>query len=743
MRILMWLSIGFAAASAVCAYLCPIVWVLPLGAIALAAAVASFHFQPMRRLGMALIGCVLGFTWFFLFFRFYLLPAASMEGVEVEATVTASDYSIATQFGTRVDGRIDLEGRGYQIRVYLDDAVEIEPGDRIRGKFRFVYAAPDEDEMSFYNPGKGIFLLGYQSDAIAVTDAVKTDIWAEAAILRNRIREILRHCFPEDVFPFVQALLLGDGSDLSYETDTSFKISGIRHIIAVSGLHVSILYGFVSTLSLRRRWLTAMLTLPTLLIFAAVAGFTPSVTRACIMVGLMVLAQTAQREYDSPTALGFACLVMLIGNPLVITSVGFQLSAGCVAGILMFSERIMQWIMGHFGKVKGKGIRAKTIRWFASSVSVTLGAMSITTPLSAIYFGSVSLIGVVTNLLTLWVINLIFNGMIITCAVGVLSMNIAALLGKILAYPIRFVLITARVLSKVPMAAVYTKSIYIVLWLVFVYIMLAVLLIRRKRKPGLMITCAAVGLCLSLLLSWLEPLVDHTRVTVLDVGQGQSILLQTGGRTYLVDCGGDSDERTADIIAETLLSQGISHLDGIIITHTDRDHAGGLENLLTRIDADVILIPGTERAWCISLRKLTSGQVIPVNEDLEITFCDASIQVFAPIFAKDSNENSLCVLFTTEKCAILVTGDRSGFGERALLRRRELPDVDVLIAGHHGAADATCEELLQAVRPETVIISVGKDNYYGHPAPKLLERLKVFGCQVYRTDENGTIYYRR
>ena len=104
---------------------------------------------------------------------------------------------------------------------------------------------------------------------------------------------------------------------------------------------------------------------------------------------------------------------------------------------------------------------------------------------------------------------------------------------------------------------------------------------------------------------------------------------------------------------------------------------------------------------------------------------------------------SLCVLFDTEKCDILVTGDRGEFGERMLLRRQTLPEVDVLVAGHHGSQDATCEELLAAIRPKIVCISAGADNPYGQPAPEVLERLDRFGCRVFRTDTQGTITIRR
>lgn len=223
---------------------------------------------------------------------------------------------------------------------------------------------------------------------------------------------------------------------------------------------------------------------------------------------------------------------------------------------------------------------------------------------------------------------------------------------------------------------------------------------------------------------------------MLDVGQGQAILLQSEGRTFLVDCGGDSDEITADLIAETLLSQGITRLDGIVITHYDKDHAGALHNLLTRVDTDHLFLPDTQNDWA---SPEITGEIVYVWEDVALSFGDARMRICGPVYSGMDNENSLCVLFDTEKCDILITGDRSAFGERMLLRRRDLPDVNILVAGHHGAAESTSEELLNAVRPETVLISAAQDNIYGHPSEKLLQRLGDYGCTVYRTDLHGTI----
>ena len=251
---------------------------------------------------------------------------------------------------------------------------------------------------------------------------------------------------------------------------------------------------------------------------------------------------------------------------------------------------------------------------------------------------------------------------------------------------------------------------------------------------------AAIGLCIALLLSCLEPMQDDVRVTMLDVGQGQSILLQSEGKTFLVDCGGDRDSKTADVISETLLSQGITRLDGIIVTHYDRDHAGALENLLTRIDTELLILPDTPNKRQINAK---DAEIIYLFDPAEIAFGGSKMTVYGPVFHGISNENSLCVLFESEKCDILITGDRTDFGERMLLRKSKLTDVDILVAGHHGAESSSSMELLQACTPETVLISVGKNNFYGHPNPLLLQRLADFGCWVRRTDLEGTIIIRR
>lgn len=737
MRKLLWFTIGFATACALFAYLLPAELLrgccLALLVFSGILVLMGRKFHLLRRTGLLALGCAVGILWCGGFDCHYLSVPASLDREIRTVTIRTMDFSQETDYGTVTEGICTLEGKDYRVRVWLDTKELLGPGYRITAPFRFSMTAPREDPVSYYS-GNGCFLLAFQEDeAVILRDSRK--LWNDRiAGLRQWLREAIHTSFPGDTEPFARALLLGDTSLLDYETDTDFKISGIRHVIAVSGLHVSILIALLGAVTFRKKYWMVPVGLAVLVLFTALAGFTPSIVRSCIMSGLLLLALLFNREYDGPTALSFAVLVMLMGNPLVIASVSFQLSVGSVTGIYLFDPRIRPWISSLFPDPGGKKWKQRLIRWFSASVSVTLSAMTLTTPLCAWYFGLVSLVGVVTNLLALWIISGIFCGIMGVCVLYGVWVPAAAVLGNVIAWPIRYVLGIAHGMADVPMAAVYMDSVYHVLWLIFVYILLTVFLLSRKRSPVQLFCCAVLGLCFAQLASWSEA--GDTRLTVLDVGQGQCILLQSEGRTYMVDCGGDSDSRTADIAANYLLSRGISRLDGLILTHLDRDHAGAAENLMTRIETDLLILPPVHSS-------LSAQKTVYAAQDLHLHAGDTGITVYAPTFPGSGNEKSLCVLFDTEKCDILITGDRDAFGERMLLRAAEIPPVDILIAGHHGSKHSTSEELLAAVSPEIVCISAGEDNSYGHPAPELLQRLAAFGCTVYRTDLHGTIIIRR
>lgn len=748
MRKLMWFAIGFLASITFCSYFLIPGMLICAGMILIMALVfglLSRKHAYLAVISLLLLGCALGFSWFWVYDSAYLADARSMDGKTVPMSVTVSNFSEEVDFGIAADGRAVINDKTYSVRLYLQNRLDLKPSDLVSGIFECRFTALGGSREPTSQRTEGTVLLLYQRGDITHHHAEKTAWRDYPSVWRGNLIQRLQQMLPEDTAGFAVALLLGERSGIDYETNTAFKVSGISHIIAVSGLHISILFGLIYTISLHKRYITGFIGIPVLILFAAVAGFTPSVTRACIMQILMLLAMMTNKEYDPPTALAFSVLVILLANPMTAASVSFQLSVACMVGIFLFYERISLWLQERkiFKPIKGHKILLKCKRWFISSVSVSISAAVITTPLVATHFGTVSLVSVLTNLLTLWVISFVFYGLLLACGISLLSATAATIVGFLVSWPIRYVIVAAKLISGFPMAAVYTKSIWIVIWLALCYGMLVLFLLAKRKRPVLLGCCAAISLCAAMMTSWILPMADSYRMTVLDVGQGQCILLQSEGKTFMVDCGGDSDSYAADQAAEYLLSQGISRLDGIILTHYDADHAGGVQNFLIRIPADGLYIPDISdgSSTKIELMKME----IPVHllsTDTKISFGGAELTIFASETTNTSNESGLSILFRKENCDILITGDKGELGEMLLMHHTILPQLDVLVAGHHGSNASTGEELLLQTMPQTVMISAGKNNPYGHPGTALLARLEQWGCTVYRTDLMGTIIYR-
>lgn len=747
MRKLVWFAVGFTAACFLGAYFLSGFWPLLLAGFSLSAAIPIFFLRSKAAKAVALIllGGTIGLSWFWIYDTVYLSAARHCDGRYISTDVEIIDYSYENDIGIGADGIVRLDGKPFLIRIYITEDISLKPGDTVTGTMLIRLTTGDGRQEATYHRGSGIFLLGY----VKAYDAVLCDHEPAkffAQKLRANILTLIQEIFPADTLGFAQALLLGDSYQLTYKQDTDLQLSGIRHVIAVSGLHVSILLSMVYLVSGRRRYLTALIGIPVLLLFAALAGFTPSVIRACVMQTLVILALLLNREYDPPTAMAASVVLMLLVGPMTVTSISFQLSAGCMVGIFLISSRIQSFLLRGKRKkwAEGKEIPAKLVRWCVSSVSVTLSAMVTTTPLCAVHFGAVSLVGVFTNLLTLWVISFVFYGIMLSCALGALWLPAGKLVAWLISWPIRYVLLVAKLLGTIPVASVYTCSVYILLWLILCYVLLTAFMLLKRKHPIVFTSCVLVGLVVALAASWLEPRLDPYRFTVYDVGQGQCILFQSNGKNYLVDCGGENDTAIADRISQQLLSQGITELDGAIVTHYDRDHVGAMEKLLSRIEAKKLYLPDIvgKGDFRESLEGAFPEQTVLVGQDMTLEEDGFTVKLFATKQDTGDNESSMCILFQRENCDILITGDRGKDGERELLSHGALPELELLVVGHHGSATSTGAQLLTATRPKQAVISVGRNNIYNHPSPSVCESLKRFCGKVWRTDLHGSVVFR-
>lgn len=693
---------------------------------------------------MVLAGVVLGGVWFYGFDAWRIEPARQVDMTSQEIVLRADFPSWETEQGSAVDGTINLAGQKYKVRLYMNSNCQLNPGDIVKTTAKLRLTDEGGSREPTYHRTNGILLLGYQDGDLTIQQG-KPGFRDFPGILRQKSLDTIDRFIPMEAVGFAKALLLSDRSDMSYLHSSQFSVTGISHIVAVSGLHVTILFTLIYYFAGKRRYLTALIGIPSLILFAAMAGFAPSVTRASIMQILFMLALMLNREYDAPTALSFSALVMVLWNPLVIAAVGFQLSVGAVAGIFLFSGKIRNWLSRLIPAGKKKSVYHKIRSWVIGCISVTLSANIITLPLIAVYFGTVSLVAPITNLFVIPVVSCIFYGTALVCLLGNLFPAAAGVLGWAASLLIRYVFAVTDVLASFPLAAVYTRSIYIVFWLLFCYSILAILLCSKKRNPALGITLCTAGLAIAITASYAEVRHDNYRVTALDIGQGQCVLLQCNGETYMVDCGGSYGKDAGDYAARTLLSQGIFQIDGLILTHYDEDHIGGAEYLAQRVDIGTVYLPDTDGMDAFQQRLCQVRENMnfcPINRDMELAVGEGKITIFKPEQAATSNDSGAAVLFQREKYDTLITGDMSMVKERQLIRERELPDCEVLVVGHHGSKSSTSEELLYVIAPDVAMISAGLHNSHGHPSEEVLSRLLAYGCQILRTDLMGDIIYR-
>ena len=726
MRKLAVFSAAFAVAAAVYVYLFRDVRALWLVGVCLALS-ALGRWQGFRRISVAGLGVAVGILWCFGWQSVVLAPAEAAYGTEQKISLTLTDEPVESRYGATVLGTVRIGRRSYEAALFTEGEVlsqNLGPGDRIDCTAQVEPSGLEiEDGDSLYYRSRGVTLYLYARSELTATKGTPTVPQRLCLWLQGRIHTLYRG----DTAGLVRALLTGDRSELSYSLQNDLSVAGLSHAIAVSGMHVSMLLAMISFACGGNPRLLAVTGVPIVALFALLTGASPSVCRAAVMQLFLLCAPLVRRENDGPTTLGAAALLLLLENPWSVASVSFQLSFGAVAGLFLFSGAIQTKILG----LKKKA--GRSLRVIASAVSATLGATALTLPLTVYYFGLISIAAPLTNLLALWAVTGIFMLGLLSCCLGPVG-PAAAWVVTLLS---NYVLGLCGLISTSPFAAAYPQNMLLMVWAFAAYGLVLWLLMCRRHPPVLWTLSALTAAFLVCILTgrWMFRQ-DPQRFTVLDVGQGQCLLLQSEDFTALIDCGGSDPEGAGEQAARLLHSAGVTRIDALILTHCDTDHSGGVAQFLDRVRVDSLFLPASDG---LQMEPTTaSQQVFLVNEVMEIAFSGGKITLYPPVLKENDNNGGVCVLATAAEYDILVTGDLDRFAEMRLLSRYALPDVDLLMAGHHGSKDSTSQILLDTVRPETVVVSVG-ENPYGHPAAETLERITAIGAEILRTDELGTI----
>lgn len=741
---------GFAAGTALSHYVLPASWLYIVSAAMLIPALfcAVFLRGFRRRDGVAaFLFLALGMSWYSMYSGKFIDAAAQYADKTCTVTVRVDEYPYRD--GDYASLNVTLAERGepslgIAVSDYSGTLPELRPGDLAEMELELMDAGERYGEATDVYAARGVHLRAYYVALHGVERDGRSALYFPQELM-NAVKGSIVRVFPEDVQEIMLALLIGDthGVYEDVELDNALSVTGVAHVVSVSGMHLGFLYSALSALLGRRR--AFFVGVPVLVLFTFMAGCSSAIVRACVMLVLSMLGTVLKRDYDPLAGLAMALLLLLAENPVSVASVSLQLSFASMLGLILITPRLNRWFNRRFRGAKGRVKGTCRTAW--SAFSASLGATVFTAPVVAVIFGYVSLLSPLANLLTLWAVSLAFTLGFAAAALGLIYAPLGIAFAWLAAWPARYFVWCISLLARIPYAAVYTADGGVVWWLLFTYaVFIAAIVMRRRRGLRLAVPalCSAAVLAAVLISSALRT-ADERSVTVLDVGQGQSIALLSGESAVVVDCGGmGSWDDAGDVASEYLLGRGRYGIDALVLTHLHSDHADGAARLMTRVKVGTLYMPeGTddsdgELAGILEAAARRGTEVVEISEDTAVYLPGLELSLTAPQDTGDENERGLVVRASIGEYDTVITGDVGAPTERLLAEEGKLPPSELLIAGHHGSRSSNSFELVSAVRPETVVVSVGY-NSYGHPTDEALVRLAVTGADIYRTDVNGDV----
>lgn len=539
------------------------------------------------------------------------------------------------------------------------------------------------------------------------------------------------------------AMILGDKSQLDGEIKELYQQTGVAHMLAISGLHISLL-GMVLFDWLRRHLLpmktAAIVSLVLLLLYGQFTGFPVATSRAVWMLCIRLVAKYTGKPYDALTALAISGSVILLQNPLQLFQCGFVLSFVAAGGILLYQEMTKK--------------RQKRMKEWQKTLLSTVWTFFLTLPVMFWYFYEICPYSVIANLILLPFLSILLGVGILGC---ILCFITPAAGGFILASAhgiLAFYELVCKGIKALPGSNLIMGRPEI--WKMIIYYSFLFLSVYIWAEYGDKIKTFFSMVALCLVLGSFRPAFQFLYIQM-DVGQGDCACLFQKEKTYLIDGGSTSEKEIGKYrISKMLKYYGRDTIDAVFVTHGDEDHVNGIEELAERqenegITIRQILVPDLQKKED-GLQKFiqaVSGKKIPVaaiHKGQQITSGNLQLRCLHPVAEyewEDANDCSLAFDLSYGNLSILTTGDLGVHGEESIT----VPDkqYDILKVGHHGSKNSSSDAFLQKCRPRYGFISAGANNRYGHPAKETLQRLENISCQNWNTAQKGALFaeYKR
>ncbi len=672
------------------------------------------------------------------------MQSGLMRQLNTEGAVTCSiegkvDKTIPSDYGYRIflsKVRANDYGSVENCIVYSDSLAERGSTIRAEGTAKPIKSAtnPGEFDLAKYYEKQKIGYFFY-SDSLLVTVPNQNPLIAITNTVSVRIEKSVSSICNEPYASTICAILLGRKDLLDEDIYGLFSACGIGHILAISGLHISMLgislYRLLKRLG-RGDFFSMAVGVTVIIMYGIMTGNATSTVRATIMYAALVTANIYNRTYDMLSAASLAAIIMAIRNPAVVESSAFILSYTAVLGVCVVSRVICDTLRP----------RKKILNALLVSVSIQLS----TVPVIMYYYYEVPVLAVFLNLIVIPLMSVLMYSSLAGSVLGLVSVN----LGKIAIIPAVAILKVYEILCtfslKIPWARFVSGKPQ--LWRIAIYyailgaILLVMYLIKKRWFASLIILpCLFIFIRIS----------DKSRIVFLDVGQGDGIYIAASdGTKILMDCGSSDRKNLYENILEPFLfSSGVDRLDYIIVTHPDTDHISGIIELLSqkRIRADTLCLPYTlnKDEKYIELETAAAARGMHIEylcEGKEIRLKETVLTCLHPFTdnsGTDSNGMSIVMSLKQGNFSALFTGDLPGASDEAVIRVLSFSSFDILKVAHHGSKNSSSSDFLNAVSPQYAVVSCGEGNRYGHPHNETIERLEAAGSRILRTDEHGAI----
>ncbi len=602
--------------------------------------------------------------------------------------------------------------------------------------------------------------------------------------LRNRLSQTLAKVLSEPQASLAQAIILGKRGNIPSSVQSDFSHTGTAHILAISGLNLSIVAGILSSIGIwflgRKHYIYIWLALGTIWLYALLTGMNPPVVRSAIMTSMFLIAELLGRQRSAVVALAFAAAIMVGISPQILRDASFQLSFLAVTGLIFIFPSLQaigrKAIKATLGE-EGTAVSVASIT--VDSFSVSLGAIIAVWPVIAYYFSIVSFVAPLATFLTLPALPVTIITGALAGGLGFVFLPIAQAIGWLAWLFLSYMLLVIRVLAAFPLSSIELGSVNTTLiWIYYLALVMLIWLSSNQKKLSNPITKVtgwlrlgidkSSGFISQLPKKWLIPpllvvaiLVSLTAVTmpdnnlhlsVLDVGQGDAILIRKGNQQILVD-GGPSPQAICLGLGNKMPFWD-RVIDLVILTHPDTDHVTGLVEVLSRYRVGQVLYPDLDydstmyNEWLRAIKE-KDIQYVLAQAGQQINLAGVTIEALNPSLplltdaGSEIDNNGVVLRISMGKVSFLLTADIGQEAEFERINRRAKLNSTVLKVAHHGSDTSTCSEFLAVVNPQLAVISVGKDNPFGHPSDKLMDRLTARLGQenIYRTDEHGTIEF--